>query len=243
MLEAPKDFQIKVLQGLFDGDGWATKSLNEIGIHNRQNRSLIKELLRKNNISAIEQGDFELVIHSNKAIKTAAKLPLFLSATGRQYRARAAHDMSEAHRPEGKIYDPNIIRRVLDLHKTRSFTKERIRLKIYQEQGIVISQKTISRIIRDGFKRLVFNESKIQAYFLLLSFKLKHPRLSRYELVHRVRKATGFMGNVKTMTGWLRYSKVPHDVKIVLSDGYSVAPELIEAFPHLQKYLSKDIKE
>lgn len=242
VIQAPKKFQIKILQGLFDGDGWATKNLTEIGIHNRQNRPLIKELLRKNGISAIEQGDFELVIHSNEAIKAAATLPLFLSATGRQYRARAARKMSEAPRSEGKIFNPKIIRRILELHKTGSITKERIRLKLYHEQGIVISQKTINRIIRDGLERISIDESKIQAYFLLLEYQLKHPTLSRYELVRRVQKETNFIRNIKTMTGWLRYNKVPYDVKFVLADGYHVDPKLIEAFPHLHKYLPKDIK-
>ncbi|MFW9986070.1 MAG: hypothetical protein ACFFDJ_05880 [Candidatus Odinarchaeota archaeon] len=91
-------------------------------------------------------------------------------------------------------------------------------------------------------ERISIDNSKIQAYFLLLEYRLKHPKLPRYQLVRRVQKETGFIGNIKTMSGWLRHSKVQHDVKIVLADGYNVNSELIETFSHLRKYLPKDIK-
>ncbi|MFW9934750.1 MAG: hypothetical protein ACFFDU_04350, partial [Candidatus Thorarchaeota archaeon] len=45
ILDASKDFQIKVIQGLFDGDGWVNKTLKEIGIHSHQNLDIIKKLL------------------------------------------------------------------------------------------------------------------------------------------------------------------------------------------------------
>jgi len=234
VLQAPPDFQVKVLQGLFDGDGWATKSLTEIGIHNHQNRDLIQTLLRQEGITATKSGDYELVIKSNESIRAAARLPVFLSAAGRQRFAEAAAKMTQAPRSIGYIHDPAIIGRILDLHKQGTSGNE-IRHQLHDEHNVVLSNRVISRVIRDGFGRLQISEAKVNAYFSLLEQRLENPQEPVSDLARKVCKETGFEGNIDTMAGWIRESKIPRDVRIAVTNGYLIPPRLVDAYAQLRK--------
>jgi hypothetical protein len=234
VLQAPSNFQVKVLQGLFDGDGWATRSLTEIGIHNHQNRELIQTLLRQQGITAIRSGKYELVIKSNESIRAAARLPVFLSAAGRLQFAEAAAKMTEAPRSLGPVHDQTIIRRVLDLHEQGTSKKE-IRHQLHDEHNVVLSDRAISRVVRDGLGRLQISESKVNAYFSLLGQRLENPQAPVSSLARKVCEETGFEGNIETMAGWIREDKMPRDVRIAVVNGYPVPPRLLDAYAQLRR--------
>jgi hypothetical protein len=234
VLGTPSEFQVKVLQGLFDGDGWATRSLTQIGIHNHQNRELIKALLEQQGITAVRSGKYELVMNSNESIRAAAGLPVFLSASGRLQFAEAAAKMAEAPRPVGPIADQGIIRRILDLHEQGTSKKE-IRHQLHEEQNVVLSDRAIGRVIRDGLGRLQVSEAKVSAYFGLLGRRLENPEASASSLARQVCKETGYDGNIETMAAWIREDKIPRDVRIAVMNGHPVPAGLIDAYAQLRR--------
>jgi hypothetical protein len=241
ILKAPKEFQIKVLQGLFDGDGWANKTLKEISIHSHQNRDIIQQLLLQQGINAIQDGDFELVIHSNEGIKAAAKLPVFFSSIGRHNRALEAAQMAAAPRPSEKIYNPEVMLRVMELAQ-QGISKNRIRKQLFQEQNLVLSNRAINRIIRGGRERISHDDLKVKAFFLLLEQHIHSPSVPIYQLVRHVKRETGYSGHIDTMSGWLRKNKVPRDVKLAIAKGFQVDDSLLETYPYLRKYILQKSK-
>ncbi|MFW9934683.1 MAG: hypothetical protein ACFFDU_04015, partial [Candidatus Thorarchaeota archaeon] len=184
----------------------------------------------------IQDGDFELVIHSNEGIKAAARLPVFLSSTGRNKRAMDAAQMAVAPRPSGKIYDPKVMRLVLELSH-QGLSRNKIRKQLHQEQNLVLSNRAINRIIRDGSEGILHDDLKVKVFFLLLERHLHSPSTPIYKLVRQVIKEIGYPGHISTMSGWLYENKIPRDVKLALAKGLRVDESLLKAYPYLNQYI------
>ncbi|MDO8123776.1 MAG: hypothetical protein Q6364_05290, partial [Candidatus Hermodarchaeota archaeon] len=82
----------------------------------------------------------------------------------------------------------------------------------------------------------------VTAYIQLLSQRLMQPNDEIYSIARRIKKETGYEGNLTTMYGWIKYNKVPRDVKLALSEGYSIKQNLLDSYPHLHKYRPKGSK-
>ncbi len=150
-----------------------------------------------------------------------------------------AAQMADAPRSSGKIYHPEVILRVLELFQ-QGISKNKIRKHLFQEQNLVLSNRAINRIIRDGREGILHDYLKVKAFFLLLERHIQSPSVPIYQLVRHVKEETGFSGHIDTMSGWLRKNKVPRDVKLAIAKGYHVDDSLFESYPHLRLYIVRN---
>jgi hypothetical protein len=237
IIDAPRSFQIKVLQGLFDGDGWANLPNRVIGIDSKQNQESIHKLLDQVGIKATKY-DTEMVrIESKEEIRNTLELPIFLSATGRFAALKRIVQMNEAPSLVEPLCDRPLMRKILQLHNENSdLSPGRIGVLIQQELGTVIGRNAISRLLKKGEDALVIDEIKVKAYFSLLEQYLQEPNEVKHRLFRRVKKETGYRGSLRSMDHWLA-GRIPIDVKLALSDGYNVSQILLDTFSQLKRYL------
>lgn len=237
LLTAPSFFLKRVIQGLFDGDGWAMPTSHEIGVYSEQNQKIILQLLRKVGIKARKEGRRKVLISSKEAVEKAVKFPVFLASKGRQRRAEFMAEMDKGVRLTGHNPSLPLMRRVLDLHK-RGLSINRIRVQVFNETGVTLSKPFISRTIRKGAEVLKVDMVVVRAYFELLHEWCASNK-SKLQVVREVRKRTGYQG---TMRNWLNSAQVPHAVKLYLSVNPEIDQAILDAFPHLVQYLAKSSK-
>ncbi|MFX0078785.1 MAG: LAGLIDADG family homing endonuclease [Candidatus Hermodarchaeota archaeon] len=240
ILNAPRSFQIKVLQGMFDGDGWANLSNRVIGIDSKQNQESIHKLLDQVGIRATKYDTEMIRIESKEEIRNALELPIFLSATGRFAALKRIVQMNEAPSLVEPLCDRPLMRKILQLHnENRDLSPGRISILIQEELGIVIGRNAINRLLKKGEEALVIDEIKVRTYFSLLEKFLKEPNEVKHLLFRRVKNETGYKGSLRSMDHWLA-GRITFDVKLALSDGYQVSQVLLDNFPQLRRYLPKD---
>lgn len=237
ILNTPRSFQIKVLQGLFDGDGWANLPNRVIGIDSKQNQESIHRLLEKVGIKAIKYDTDFLRIETKENIRNALKLPLFLSATGRLETMNQIVQMNEA--PVELLCNRLLMRRILQLHdENNTLSPGKISVLIHQELGIVIGRNAISRLIAKGADALTIDEVKVRTFFSLLEQYIQEPCVVKYQLFRKVKEETEYRGSLRSMDHWLA-GRIPFDVKLALSDGYQVSQDVLENFPQLRQFQPK----
>ncbi len=117
----PHDSIILFLQGVTDGDGYATVRSMTAGISSKHNIEFFRKLLNIFGIYAIDGGT-AIIISRKKALQIAAHLPLFKYADGRLFR----------------------LREIMEMLSTVKYSKvsveERKRILKYYRQGVKINQ-------------------------------------------------------------------------------------------------------
>ncbi|MFX1473874.1 MAG: LAGLIDADG family homing endonuclease [Promethearchaeota archaeon] len=155
LLKAPHDIRLKFLQGLSDGDGWASVSAQRIGISSTVNGDFIQELLQT---FAIES---RFTIHGrNVEIKKVAsiirstELPFFLHATGRQANAEKIAKMLRIRKTQKRRpISSTTIEHIMSLHKEGN-TPGRIAEILYDQYGLSYRNESIRVIIRRKTKAI-----------------------------------------------------------------------------------------
>ena len=239
VLNAPRAFQIKILQGLFDGDGWVSVINSEIGISSKVNTNFIEQLLLNVDIKSTKCESNQLLIKTKNAIRQAVTLPLFLSATAKIESAKKIVQMLDKARSSVTAIDNiPLIQRILELGLDISLSIGQIRLKIFEEYSITLSYGTIKRILAKGNERMKINYGTVRTYFHAIELNQRYPTLSSWKIAKTVKENTEITTSIETLRGWFR-GHVPRDVKRALSKGYPISKELLQAYPYLQQYLPK----
>ncbi|MFX1299947.1 MAG: hypothetical protein ACFFDE_03315 [Promethearchaeota archaeon] len=147
LLKAPHEIKVKFLQGLSDGDGWASVSNHAIGITCGVNKSFVSKLLLSCKIRAFEAGR-NIQIKKPDSVEQAVNLPFFLNASGRQKAAKKVGKMARARQSRGNAEMPSeIYERILELRK-KSNSYGRIAEAIFDETGYSYSSAGIFYILK-----------------------------------------------------------------------------------------------
>ena len=147
ILTSSKQARIAFLQGLADGDGYASPAAQRVGIGSLVNRHLIRNLLKTLDInSVLHSKGVEIIRHED--IRRAAMLPLFKNATGRLESLSELCDMLDA-RPKSKRVTPNEIELILKLRE-HGMSYDQIGLHLWRYYGNSRNKSTIGRIIRQN---------------------------------------------------------------------------------------------
>ncbi len=104
LLDAPRSIQIKFLQGLNDGDGYASVKAKALGNACPPNTLLVKKILKGLDIDSKAYPD-KLLIKRNQSIIKATNLPFFLHATERQNNAEKIVKMIKVRKKTGNTFD------------------------------------------------------------------------------------------------------------------------------------------
>ncbi len=121
ILEMPSELILPFLQGMADGDGYATVRSLITGISSKHNKEFIQKALTRLGIRSMDCGN-SVGIARKKSLKIAAQLPLFRYATGRLFRLRV------------------IVEMLSSVKYSRISAKERRRILKYYKQGVKINQ-------------------------------------------------------------------------------------------------------
>jgi hypothetical protein len=117
LLTPPHQHRIAFLQGVADGDGWASIRDQCIGIYAGPNILLIQDLLQSLSVHSETDGK-RVRIRTQKGIIQAAKLPFFRFAESRQNNSTKMAEMMNARkRKKERLIPKNISRVILQLHK------------------------------------------------------------------------------------------------------------------------------
>lgn len=234
VLQAPKDFQTKVLQGLFDGDGWASVNPREIGIQTEQISGLVHRILERVGVSSTWNGRDTVRISLREGVQAAVELPVFLSAKGRQENAQKILEMStRGLRSTTDVVGLPVTRRVLELGQDINRSHDQIMQRVFDEFGVALTHKIIGDILGRGEESLKINENTVKTYFELLTLRQQHPQASDLHIAKQAKAETGASTSANTLTTWLK-GAVPADVKRALSDGHEVDPALLASYPRLR---------
>ncbi|MFX1474339.1 MAG: hypothetical protein ACFFCO_02530 [Promethearchaeota archaeon] len=244
ILQTDKAFRTKVLQGLFDGDGWVTFGVrSQVGIASEAQGELVESLLRSVGIQSIrdrsESSCFNLIINAKDMIRLSYDLPLFHSATVKQELLEKVVQMQASTLPPTvKIQDLPLVRFIQDAAELGKSVKE-IWTEVYERVGISLSGEGIQKIIREGAERLRIDRGVVKAYTQLLKLQLSCPQESIPTLARRVIEETGVDRSIDTYRIWAKGKRVPIDVKRAISINHpSIDDVLLKAYPHLHKYKS-----
>ncbi|MHA3961935.1 MAG: hypothetical protein AM325_000220 [Candidatus Thorarchaeota archaeon SMTZ1-45] len=141
----PQDFQIPFLQGIADGDGYASLISQRVGIGSLANKRHIKKILESFNIeSLLQKKGIEIVHHAS--IRNLHNLPLFKNATSRLENLSELCEMIDA-RPKRKRVTSFEISEISRLRQ-KGLTYGEISLQLWREHKISRSIATIGRIAR-----------------------------------------------------------------------------------------------
>ena len=141
----PRDSQISFLQGIADGDGYASSIGQRVGIASLANKRLIKKILKTFNIeSLLRKKGLEIIHH--ESILNLRNLPLFKNATGRLENLSEICEMINA-RPKRKRVSSFEISEISRL-KQKGLTYGEISLCLWRKHEISRSIATIGRIAR-----------------------------------------------------------------------------------------------
>jgi len=140
ILKMPHDWRVKFLQGLADGDGWAsTRGLNT-GISTAVNQELFEQIFHSVGIESKKTPSSVLITHKED-IRKAKQLPLFYHSTGRQGRLDTLVAMSDS--VTGKWISGEEKEIVLDLHE-KGMTGGEISEVLWSEYRISRAPSTLN---------------------------------------------------------------------------------------------------
>ena len=111
------------LQGVTDGDGYATVRSITAGIGSKHNKNFLKKILDIFSIHSVYSDDGTgIIITRKKSLRIAAHLPFLRYADGRQFRLREINEMIASQK------------------RTKVGEKEKKRILHYYKQGIKMNQ-------------------------------------------------------------------------------------------------------
>jgi hypothetical protein len=143
--QIPQDLIVPFLQGVADGDGYASvRSLNA-GIGTKHNKDFFKLLLSIFHIDT-RDGGTGLEITRKNSLRNAAELPLFRCANGRQFRLNTIIEMI-ASMKWTKVSDEERDK-ILEYHR-RGIIANQIVPLLWSEFGKTRRSGTIQKVIKD----------------------------------------------------------------------------------------------
>jgi hypothetical protein len=144
ILKTPSHWRKAFLQGISDGDGWASVRSFQAGIATSTNHTFFLKLLKSLGIKSSKQKS-GLLIYTVGAIREASQLPLFKHASGRQGRLEELKSMYEAMKwnPVSNAE----LSTILDLHK-KGYNYSEIASTLWAEYEIARRPTTIKGIIK-----------------------------------------------------------------------------------------------
>jgi hypothetical protein len=151
LISAPKSIRIKFLQGLNDGDGWASTKDQALGNACEPNIPFIKELLKSLGIHSTEDGR-RIRIKRQKSVLLAVKLPYFLHAAERQKSAEKLAKMIRARRETNPEFIPQRV--INEVHRldTKGLSKGIIAELIFDKFGFSYDKRRILYILKKQSK-------------------------------------------------------------------------------------------
>ncbi len=150
ILQMPYSWRVAFLQGVSDGDGFASIKAFSAGICTLTNQEFLMRLLNSLGIEAfsVKSG---VTVRKKEAIRRAGQLPMFRHAVARQSRLveLAAMFDSVTRKPASE----EEINNIMVLHN-QGFSSGQITMKLWREHGIARRPGVIRKIIgRTGKKR------------------------------------------------------------------------------------------
>ncbi len=146
ILEMPREWRIAFVQGLSDGDGYASLKTFRVGIASKTNQHFIKRLLASFNIdSKIDKT--KVVIHRYGDIIKANSLPLFKHASSRQERHNHLQKIIEKRSTSRKKVQSNEANLIMAMHE-RGLSPGQITERLWLEYKIARTTKSVDGIIR-----------------------------------------------------------------------------------------------
>ena len=146
ILDLPHEWRIAFIQGLADGDGYASIPRFDTAITTTTNEAFFAKLLTSVGIESTT-GDNRARMKKYKDIVKAKELPLFRYASGRQ---EILDTMSKIikQRPKGRLQVPDKERKmIMDLHRTGLKPGEIVE-KLWNEHGLARTTGMVDIIIR-----------------------------------------------------------------------------------------------
>lgn len=151
ILKLPRSLRASFIQGLADGDGYASIRAFVTAIATKTNMQFINDLLASVGISSTIKNT-KVLIKQHSEILKAGKLPLFRFATGRQKRLE---DLSEVirnlDRGHGRVPAEHL--RIIDKLQKQDYTPGQIAEILWYKHGIPRSTSSIERIIQRKKKK------------------------------------------------------------------------------------------
>ena len=146
VLSMPLDYRVAFLQGLADGDGYASIKAFRIGIGSKTNQEFIRRLLSTFEIQS-KMEKTKVVIKKHECIHKANSLPLFRHAASRNRN----HDelckiIDQLDGSGGRVPERERII-ILELHK-QGFTPGEITEKLWYDYGYARSVRSIYGIVQ-----------------------------------------------------------------------------------------------
>jgi hypothetical protein len=143
VLNAPKSWRISILQGIADGDGFATTKGLYAAIATYTNQEFVSNLMKSLDIDSY-MTDIAVCIRCIDDIKKAAKLPMFRFAEGRQRRLEELVPMLESM--DWSRISEDEESSILEFHRQGMKIGE-ITEKLWEKYGRVHRRNTIYNII------------------------------------------------------------------------------------------------
>jgi len=140
ILKMPYDWRIKFLQGLADGDGWASTRGLDTGISTAVNQEFFERIFHSVGIES-KKTPSSVLITRKEEIRNAKQLPLFYHSTGRQGRLDTLVAMSDS--VTGKWISGREKEIVLDLHE-RGLSGGEISEVLWKNYGIARNPSTLN---------------------------------------------------------------------------------------------------
>ncbi|MFX1581281.1 MAG: hypothetical protein ACFFCJ_03575, partial [Promethearchaeota archaeon] len=147
ILQAPDELRKAYLQGMSDGDGWASVRDQCIGIYSGPNVNLVKDLLKFHDIESADDGQ-RVRIRTQEGVIKAAKFPLFRFATSRQKTAEKVAQMMETRqKQEIAITLPEIVKEMKQL-RAKGYSYGKIAEHIFDKYGISYDHSAVIRLLK-----------------------------------------------------------------------------------------------
>ncbi len=121
VLKIPHEMILPILQGVADGDGYASVRNMTAGIGTKHNKKFFQSLLSLLGIDSVDGGT-GIVISKKESLRMAAELPLFKYAADRFFRLR------------------ELIMMIASMKHTKVSKEEKKRILEYHRQGIKVNQ-------------------------------------------------------------------------------------------------------
>ena len=152
MLQAPDELRKAFLQGMSDGDGWASVRDQCIGIYSGPNVNLVKDILKLHDIESKDDGQ-RVKIRTQEGVIRAAKFPLFRFATSRLNTAKKVAEMMETRqKQEITITNPEIVKEMKQL-RAKGYSYGKIAEHIYDKYGISYDHSAVIRRLKKSKNR------------------------------------------------------------------------------------------
>jgi hypothetical protein len=146
LLHLPPSSRIAFIQGIADGDGYASLKKQWTGISSEHNQKIIQTILSSLGIES-RVYDIEIRITKKKSLETAANLPLFKYSTGRQLQLEEIVKMLAQQQGRRKPIADSERDLIFSLHE-KKFSAGEIAKILWIDHGISRRTNTIQNLLR-----------------------------------------------------------------------------------------------